>query len=68
MAGRTTFIIAHRLPTIDGTDRILVFEEGNNRETGTNAELLEQDGRYAELYGMQFGELKGEERVCWGGD
>ncbi len=59
MAGRTTLIIAHRLPTIYGADRILVVENGRIREAGTHTELLERSGRYAELYGLQFGALLG---------
>ncbi len=54
MVGRTSFVIAHRLSTIRDADLILVINEGDIVEQGTHAELLEQDGFYAELYNSQF--------------
>nr|WP_223869776.1 ABC transporter ATP-binding protein [Paenibacillus sabuli] len=54
MQGRTSFVIAHRLSTIRGADLILVMNKGDVIEKGTHAELLEQDGFYAELYNSQF--------------
>jgi ATP-binding cassette subfamily B protein len=56
MQGRTVFIIAHRLATIRGADRILVMEKGQVVESGTHAELLDQAGRYARFYAQQFQE------------
>ena len=53
MAGRTTFIIAHRLATIQHADRIVVLEDGRIVESGSHAELLAQRGRYFELYSRQ---------------
>ena len=54
MKDRTSFVIAHRLSTIRHADRIVVIEEGTVREVGTHDELLERDGRYAELLKMQL--------------
>jgi subfamily B ATP-binding cassette protein MsbA len=55
MAGRTTFVIAHRLSTVENADRIVVMDNGRIQETGTHAQLLDQGGIYASLYRMQFG-------------
>lgn len=54
MQGRTSFVIAHRLSTIRGADLILVMDNGQVIEQGTHAELLEQNGFYADLYNSQF--------------
>ena len=58
MRNRTSFVIAHRLSTIRHADRIVVIEDGCVREVGTHDELMERDGRYAELLKMQ---LEGED-------
>ena len=50
MEGRTTFLIAHRLSTIRNADQIIVLEHGSIVEKGTHDELLEQKGRYYQLY------------------
>jgi ATP-binding cassette subfamily B protein len=54
MAGRTTFIIAHRLSTVREADEILVFEGGRIAERGPFAELVAQGGRFAELVRTQL--------------
>ena len=54
MKGRTSFIVAHRLSTIESADRILVMKNGKIVEQGTHAELLAQGGFYHHLYNSQF--------------
>ncbi|OTF01540.1 ABC transporter ATP-binding protein [Halorubrum sp. SD683] len=56
-ADRTTFAIAHRLSTIKDADTILVLEGGQIAERGTHDELLDNDGLYAHLWGVQAGEI-----------
>jgi len=55
MAGRTSLVVAHRLSTIQGADRILVVHRGRIREDGRHGALLQQGGLYARLYELQFG-------------
>ena len=50
MEGRTTFVIAHRLSTVRNSDAIMVLEQGEIIERGNHEELLEQKGRYYQLY------------------
>ena len=54
MEGRTSFIVAHRLSTIQSADVILVMKDGNIIEQGNHETLLRQGGFYAELYRSQF--------------
>lgn len=54
MEGRTSFIVAHRLSTIQNADIILVMKDGHIIEQGNHEELLAQNGFYAQLYNSQF--------------
>lgn len=54
MEGRTSFIVAHRLSTIQEADLILVMKDGNIIEQGNHASLIEQKGFYYNLYNSQF--------------
>ena len=54
MEGRTSFIVAHRLSTIQNADVILVMKDGQIIEQGSHQELLESGGFYRELYMSQF--------------
>jgi len=56
MKGRTTFVIAHRLTTVQGADRILVLDKGHLVETGTHNELMARQGLYHYLYSMRLTE------------
>ncbi|MEO6458495.1 MAG: ABC transporter ATP-binding protein [Chloroflexia bacterium] len=63
MVGRTSIVIAHRLSTVLAADVILVMDKGRLVERGTHAELLQQDGLYAELYRTQFRNAEKAEAV-----
>lgn len=54
MKGRTSFVIAHRLKTIENADRILVIHQGEIIESGTHQELLQRKGFYFSMYESQF--------------
>ncbi len=54
LAGRTSFVVAHRLSTIRNADRILVLHQGKIIQAGTHRELLAQKGYYYDLYTNQF--------------
>jgi ATP-binding cassette subfamily B protein len=51
--GRTVIVIAHRLRTVMGTDKIAVLERGRLVEEGTSDELIKRDGLFARLYNIQ---------------
>ncbi|MFH1519256.1 MAG: ABC transporter ATP-binding protein [Candidatus Omnitrophota bacterium] len=54
MEGKTSFVIAHRLSTVQKADRVVVLEKGKIIETGTHSTLLKQDTLYKKLYDLQF--------------
>jgi ABC-type multidrug transport system fused ATPase/permease subunit len=55
MEGRTTLVIAHRLATVRGADRIVVLDGGEIKEIGTHEELLRRPrGLYSRLHELQF--------------
>jgi ABC-type multidrug transport system fused ATPase/permease subunit len=54
MAGRTSFVIAHRLSTVRNADRILVLNAGKIVQQGTHEVLLREGGLYARLHQLQF--------------
>ncbi|ERL66406.1 putative ABC transporter ATP-binding protein [Schleiferilactobacillus shenzhenensis LY-73] len=54
LQGRTSFVVAHRLSTIQDADNIIVMNHGSVVETGTHASLLAKNGFYADLYNSQF--------------
>ncbi|HEY9850806.1 MAG TPA: ABC transporter ATP-binding protein [Leptolyngbyaceae cyanobacterium] len=55
LQNRTSFVIAHRLSTVTQADRVLVVQQGEIVESGTHAELIAQQGIYANLYALQLG-------------
>ena len=56
-AGRTSFVIAHRLSTVRNADLILVIRDGSVVQMGTHSSLLEKDGEYRRIYRSQFDPL-----------
>ncbi len=56
MKGRTTFVIAHRLSTVKNSDCIMVLEQGRIIERGTHDQLIEQQGKYYQLYTGKVGD------------
>ena len=64
MRGRTSFIVAHRLSTIQEADVILVMRNGKIIEQGNHAQLLAENGFYAYLYNSQFENMTPQEELC----
>ncbi|MEA3321666.1 MAG: ABC transporter ATP-binding protein [Bacillota bacterium] len=58
LAGRTTFIIAHRISSLKHADEILVLEEGKVVERGTHDELVQKNGAYRRIYDIQYKDQK----------
>ncbi len=57
LQGRTSFVIAHRLSTVAQADQVLVIQQGQIAEQGTHAQLIAQQGVYANLYALQLGAI-----------
>ena len=57
MAGRTTFVIAHRLSTVKNSDCIIVLEQGRVIERGNHDQLIAEKGKYYQLYTGKLAEV-----------
>ena len=63
LAGRTSLVIAHRLSTVEKSDRIIVLHKGEIREMGTHSELLAKRGIYYRLYLLQYKKVMTNEKI-----
>jgi ATP-binding cassette subfamily B protein len=63
LTGRTSLVIAHRLSTVEKSDRIIVLHKGEIREVGSHSELLAQKGIYHRLYRLQYKGAPAAEKV-----
>ncbi len=68
LEGRTCLVIAHRLSTIQRADRIYVLDKGEIIESGTHASLLQLQGKYSQLYELQFPQEKAPSERYGGAD
>jgi ATP-binding cassette, subfamily B, multidrug efflux pump len=68
MAGRTTFIIAHRISSLRHADEILVLDRGRTIQRGTHEELLKQPGHYLDTFNIQYMDRPDEDEEDFGGD
>jgi len=66
MAGRTTFIIAHRISSLRFADEIIVLDEGNIVQRGTHEQLVHQEGPYRDTYQIQYADFPGELELAMG--
>jgi ABC-type multidrug transport system fused ATPase/permease subunit len=64
MAGRTTFIVSHRVSAVRTADEILVLDRGRIAERGTHDELVALGGIYARMVGVQTGAIEGAVAAC----
>ncbi|MEV6068632.1 ABC transporter ATP-binding protein [Nocardia sp. NPDC052001] len=64
MEGRTALVVAHRLSTVAGMDRLVVLDHGRIVESGTHEQLLRAEGTYAQLWRHQSGGFLGEELIA----
>jgi subfamily B ATP-binding cassette protein MsbA len=66
MAGRTVFVIAHRLSTVRHADRIIVLEDGTIADIGRHEELMNRLGTYRRLYELQFVDVDAHKQAANG--
>ena len=62
MKDRTTFVIAHRLSTVQNADKIVVLKEGRVEQIGRHEDLIKGDGLYRELYDPEWAKKRNRDR------